>query len=146
MDPNAATRFRLIANVKNATSYKYVRPAGTSFGTYQMVNFDESGQIDFNSRVRYRNILTFAKSDATPSVAQGNLFKTANLSATSISNFTNGLSGQEIYVMCGDTNTTVVSGETLKLNGSNFGCNSANGVLRLIFDGSKWREVSRSAN
>jgi hypothetical protein len=61
--------------------------------------------------------LPLTADSATPSVLDGILFVTANTSATSITNFTDGVQGQEICVRVNDANTTFdFSGTSLKGN------------------------------
>lgn len=63
---------------------------------------------------------TFADGAATPSVAAGNDFKTANTGATTITDFTNGVNGQEIFIVV-DANTTIQNNSAIKTrSGSNF--------------------------
>ena len=88
--------------------------------------------------------LLFTASDTTPSVSYGNWWKTQNGSATSITMFDSGYRGQEIVVECGDANTTIVDGGNLKLAG-NLSC-TADDYIRLIFDGTDWKELGRSVN
>jgi hypothetical protein len=49
---------------------------------------------------------TFTNADATPSVKDGYIFKTANTAGTTITSFDDGTTGQEITVITGDANTT----------------------------------------
>jgi hypothetical protein len=49
----------------------------------------------------------FTSLDATPSVKGGVCFKTANAGATTITDFDDGIDGQEITVVIDDANTTV---------------------------------------
>ena len=64
---------------------------------------------------QYQHVLT--PDSATPSVANKTLFVTANTTATSITNFTNGVQGQEIFVLVNDANTTFdFSSSSLKGN------------------------------
>lgn len=49
---------------------------------------------------------TFTANDATPSVAEGRNFKTANTSATTITDFDDAEDGQDILVRVNDANTT----------------------------------------
>ena len=89
--------------------------------------------------------ITFTASDTTPSVLNGKLFKTANVSPTSITTFDDGYEEQEITVI-GDANTTLVNGLTLKLSGAVDYVMSADDTVKLCYDGSVWREVGRSVN
>jgi hypothetical protein len=82
---------------------------------------------------------------ATPSVLSGNLFKTGNGGATSITSFADGVEGQEIRVVL-DANTTVVHGSTIKLAGGSNLTGTANDTVALVYSSSVWYETGRSVN
>jgi len=104
---------------------------------------DETSSTEINKVVRVTSEPpTFAPQSATPSVSEGGVFKTANTSATTITNFVDGYAGQEITIIFGDALTTVQSNSNIQLASSL--ASTLNDTLRLIFDGSVWREVSRS--
>lgn len=88
--------------------------------------------------------ITFPVGDTTPSVVDGNNFKTANTSVTTITGFDNGTAGQEITIIFTDANTSVSDSGSIKLSGSF--SSTANATLKLIFDGTNWFELSRSFN
>lgn len=88
--------------------------------------------------------MTFSNGDTTPDVSDGNNFKTANTSATTITDFINGTAGQEIIVIFTDANTMVSDAGNLKLSGSF--TSAVNSTLKLIYDGTNWQELSRSFN
>jgi len=50
---------------------------------------------------------SFTTLDATPSIANGNVFKTANGGATTITTFTDGISGEKYIILIGDANTII---------------------------------------
>lgn len=84
---------------------------------------------------------------ATPSVAnwgQGAYtLITANVGATSITNFTNGLEGQEIEIYIGEAVTTITDSATVDLQG-NVSLTGNGAIMRLrLYTGGVWREVSR---
>ena len=90
-------------------------------------------------------VTTFSANNATPSVlnSPSNFFNTANSVATTITNFLNGYTGQVIYVLANDTNTTVQHNVNITLQG---GVNFVMGngaILTLRKDPTVWREVSR---
>jgi hypothetical protein len=87
---------------------------------------------------------TFADGDTTPTVAAGNVFKTANTGATTITNFDDGVANQQIVVICNDSNTTLSDSGSLSLAGA-LTC-AANKTITLVLDGSTWRELARSTN
>jgi hypothetical protein len=90
--------------------------------------------------------VTFSDGDTTPSVSGSRLFKTNNTGATSITTFDDGVAGEEITVVFGDVNTTLVDGATLVMAGSANKTFAATDVWTGIFDGSVWYEKSRSIN
>ncbi len=89
---------------------------------------------------------TFTANNATPSVGNGtsNFFVTANASATTITNFTNGYLGQEIRILANDANTTIQHNAGLILRGGANYVMSNGDILSLHRQGSLWREFARS--
>jgi len=92
---------------------------------------------------------TFTNGDTTPSVHTNTFFKTANTAATSIIGFDDGWKGQEFTLIFGDANTTIVHNSAsadypILLNGGTDVNPPADGVMRFIFDGSNWYEISRN--
>lgn len=104
---------------------------------------DETSNTEINKIVRVTSDPpTFAPQSTTPSVAEGAVFKTANTSATTITNFLDGYSGQEVTIIFGDSLTTVQSNANVKLAASF--TSTPNDTLKLVYDGALWRELSRS--
>ena len=93
-----------------------------------------------------RPLVTFVRGDATPSVAQGEVFKTDNSWATMITNFDNGIPQKEITIIFTEGNTTVQHNSKIRLAGGVNFAGAADDVLVMIFDGAVWREKSRSLN
>lgn len=63
--------------------------------------------------------IAFTSGDVTPSVSQYASFSTNNSSATTITDFDDGVSGQVIFVRCADSNTTIQhNGSTIVLPGA----------------------------
>lgn len=87
---------------------------------------------------------TLAVNSATPSVSEGDAYLVANTAATTITTLQDGYAGKELSLIFTDANTTVQDNSTLRLAG-NFN-SSADDVLRLVCDGVRWYEVSRSVN
>lgn len=110
------------------------------------INLSASGRFTFPWT-------TFSDGDATPSVATGYGFKTANTGATTITDFDDPDSdGQEIVIIFGDTNTIIAHDATkINLQGSGgvdgaFGPSAVGDVMRFLYDGSVWWEDNRSLN
>lgn len=82
---------------------------------------------------------SFTSGDTTPSVAVGDTFLTANGSATTITTFDDGVTGQSIEVLVGDDNTTFdFSGTTLKGHGGVDYTAVSGDRLSCVFDGTNW--------
>jgi hypothetical protein len=120
--------------------------AGLRFGPSLDTNLYRSaaGMLKTDDGLAFANAATFGNSDATPSVAGGNFFKTGNSGATTITALDDGAQGQQLLIVCGDTNTTFSDAGTLRLAGG-LTC-TADDTLTLIFDGTNWLEISRSVN
>lgn len=96
----------------------------------------------FSSQNSYT--VTFTDQDTTPSVAGRRYFKCNNSLATAITNFDDGVEGQEITIVFSDANTTIADSGSFKLNGAF--SSTADDVLTLVLVGSSWYEKSRSQN
>lgn len=82
--------------------------------------------------------------NATPSVYGCSQWKCNPAGPTTITNFTNGVRGQEIVIIFENNNATLSDAGTLKLNGGFV--STADDTMRLVFDGTNWFELSRSVN
>ncbi|HYH83014.1 MAG TPA: glycosyl hydrolase family 28-related protein [Longimicrobium sp.] len=87
---------------------------------------------------------TLAVNSSTPSVSEGEVFKVANTSSTTITDLLDDYAGQEVTLIFTDAVTTVSDGTNLRLAGSFTSTGDA--VLKLVRDGTRWYEVSRSVN
>ena len=93
--------------------------------------------------VDYQTVATtFPDGDTMPSVANGMHFMTANSASTAIINFSDGVSDQEITVLCGDSRTALTGSAQLNLTGPMV-CKAGN-VIRLRFHGGVWTEIART--
>lgn len=88
---------------------------------------------------------TYTAGSTTPSVDGITFLYILNSGATTITNFTNGVDGQVIYLLFGDGNTTVNRSNCYLAGGANF-VSTANDTLVLLKYGAYWYEISRSAN
>jgi hypothetical protein len=87
-------------------------------------------------------IRTYTAAGATPSVAGFKTVKVGQSGGVTITNLTGGTIGQQVTLFFTDANTTIASGTNFALNS---GVTSASGMLlTLLYDGTKWYEVSRS--
>ena len=87
-------------------------------------------------------VITITDGDTTPDVQGGKVFKTANTGATSITTFDNAFVDQEITIIFGDANTTIATSGNIVLDSALTG--ATNGTVKLVYDGTNWREVTRS--
>lgn len=101
--------------------------------------------VEQHSGFAYQRIITFDNDDLTPSVAGGNVFKTAtgHGAARNITMFNDGVAGQVIYIISSNpaNATTIVDGGNLLLTAN--WVDGADKTLTLIFDGVNWYEITR---
>jgi hypothetical protein len=107
-------------------------------GTTNHAIFTNAGAVRIGGNTSWP-FQTFVANDATPSVAAGRNFRTANASATTITALDDGVDGQEVLVKTNDASTKVdFTGTTLKGNGG-VDWTPANGdFMRCVFDGTNW--------
>ena len=85
------------------------------------------------------NVVSFTDADATPSVANGTYFVTANTGATTITDFDDAVLGQEIIVEIGDANTTIdFTASGLKGNAGVDWSPTTGDHMRCVFNGTDW--------
>lgn len=82
--------------------------------------------------------------NTTPTVADVNVCKCSPAGATTITNFTNGQTGQIIYIIFTNANATLSDAGSLKLNGGF--TSTADDTMTLVYDGTNWFELARSVN
>jgi len=88
---------------------------------------------------------TYTQGTTTPSVAGVSYMVVANSSATSITNFTNAVDGQLLFLKFNDANTTITRNNAYLAGGVNF-TSGQDDTLTLISIGGLWYEIARSAN
>ncbi len=88
---------------------------------------------------------TYTSGNTIPSVSGVTFLSITNSSPTTITDFTNAVAAQVIYLFFADANTTVNRTNCYLAGGANF-VSTANDMLVLIRTGSFWYEISRSAN
>src|SRR4051812_28126802 len=92
---------------------------------------------------KFNNTATVVLTGTTPSVANGNVFKTNNVGLTTVTNFTGGVDTQKIVLTCGETNTTIQNNANISLTGgTNFTC-VLNQSIELVFNAASavWSQV-----
>jgi len=109
-------------------------------------NANATGRVGVQGRFALEIQTSFADAATTPSVAAGNFWSAANTAPTTITNFINGVAGQIIYVYFTNGNTTIQNNTDILLAGAVNFVGTADDVLTLWRDATKWREISRSVN
>ena len=93
----------------------------------------------------YGEEILFSDGDTTPDVDGWGAFRTANTSATTITNFDNGFIGQVLRVRINDSNTTIGNGATIK-TGTGTNVNAVvNSVAEFVKQGSVWYLTNRAS-
>jgi hypothetical protein len=88
------------------------------------------------------NAIPSLSADATPSVANGDIFKTSG--TTPITDFDDGYIGQSIQILA-TASITITDGTPIQLFGSvNFGMVSGDALTLTMFNDQVWEEVSRN--
>lgn len=130
-----------------------IRAENHIFDTIPENRFEDNPIIDgalndFKYSRSINEIRVLEVNSLTPDVNGGFIYKTQNTGLTEITNFINGIDGQELTILFADNNTTikdnVVSGNGIRLEGRTDFKAKVNDVLRLIRIDFVWREVSRS--
>lgn len=99
--------------------------------------FVEYVRIMFKGKLS--EVIAFTDGDATPDVGDGNIFKTANTGATTITMFDGGSNGQIINVIIGDVDTTIDFTDTnLEGNAGVDWTPTTNDHMTCVFDGTNW--------
>ena len=89
---------------------------------------------------------TITLGSTNPDVSNGNYYGCYQSSPTSVTTFTGGKSGQILVIYFNTANTTLVaSGNLHLLNSINY-TPPAGTMMQFVYDGSTWRELSRSQN
>lgn len=108
--------------------------------------YDSGGSNDWVEvgRSKKTQVVTFTNADATPSVADGNVFKTNG--TTAITMFDDGEVGKTIKIRAG-ANITITNGANLKLAGAaNFAMTADDTLTLTMYDSGVWTEDGRSVN
>ena len=106
------------------------------------INASSTGNAVFDTRWRTEDIFTFTDTDATPLVddtTSTEIFKTANTSGTTITDFDGGQIGQKITVIIDDVNTTLdFTGGPLVGNSGVDWVASSGDMATCTHDGTNW--------
>lgn len=106
----------------------------TGLGTLNITSEGLSNLVGYNS-----------DTNATPNVYGAAFMRISNGSATTITNFLNGVEGQTLLLVFGNSNTTIQrSANILLVGGVNY-TSGSNQTLQLVFTNNAWSEVSRSS-
>jgi hypothetical protein len=88
---------------------------------------------------------SYSTGATTPSVSGVTVLYISNSSATTITNFTDGVNEQVIYLYFNDSNTTINRSNAYLAGGANF-VSTLGDMLVLMKNGANWFEISRSVN
>jgi hypothetical protein len=127
------------ATFLDATSGLRIRDA---VGGTERARIDSTGVLVAGSVIS--NVCPTLPDNTTPSVSNVNACKCSPAGATTITNFTNGQTGQIIYIIFTNANATLSDAGNLKLNGGF--TSSGDDTMQLIYDGTNWYELARSVN
>jgi hypothetical protein len=83
-------------------------------------------------------------SGATPSALNLNVMLVDNGSATTMTNITDGVDGQVLFIAFNNSNTTVQNNANIVLNDGADWLPGGTSTLTLAYIGAKWREIARS--
>jgi len=112
------------------------------------ISFSTSMYQDFGSASRYSQtsvaINSLTVNSATPSIIGSNIFKTANTSATTLTNFTGGKSGQTMILQGGDSGFTTIAPGGANIIVGKLWTSSTKNAIWFEYDGTYWREVGRT--
>jgi hypothetical protein len=87
---------------------------------------------------------TFTNDATTQTAGSGSFYVLTNASATTITNFTNEVAGQLMFLLFGNGNTTIQDNAGVNLRGNQNFTGATGDTMLLISDGTVWYEVSRA--
>ncbi len=151
-DPVAGVTSSITGNLDGGTYYPYLNITLINFNHIE-ASWPPHWTVrhtEINKKILYNGFHVFTNADTTPSVINGNFFECTNTGATTITKLDDGANGQQIIIFFGNSQTTLKAttgaGENLVLAGAVNFVATTDDVINLIFDGTWWREVSRSVN
>src|SRR5258706_8893656 len=86
---------------------------------------------------------TLTAASATPSVKNGHTFRLLNGVAQNVTGFNDGITGQQILIFFGDSNTTLIAGGPLRLRASTNYNPPVNTTMQFLNNQGTWYEISR---
>lgn len=108
------------------------------------LSFGQGAQHDgIRARGSISNTQTYIITGATPNVAIGNVFKTNNGGAVTVTNLLGGVDSQQITIVCGESNTIFQNNANIAITGgTNFTC-VLNNAISFVYNaaGSVWVEI-----
>lgn len=122
------------------TKNRHISPKSTNAVTAQYLNDNSNGSaFEFSGGAP----ITFSANTTTPDVTGATHFLTNNSNPTVITDFTGGVSGQRIFVLAGDSNTTFQSnGATILLPGGSNIAATIQQIYQFMKTGTLWRRVN----
>jgi hypothetical protein len=87
---------------------------------------------------------TFTDDDTDPSSGSGSFYILTNANPTTVTNFPNEVTGQLMFLLFGNGNTTIQDNAGVNLRGNQNFTGATGDTMLLISDGTVWYEVSRS--
>lgn len=123
----------------NQSIYGNVMTLGTITQTYNFADTFIGPRVEIARGGR----LILTVNSATPSVDNYESWRTNNSSATTYTNFTNGVNGQRISIEIEDTNSTIANGTNIKTAGGT--SITAKGIYTFECYQGVWKEVSAIA-
>ena len=149
----------LLASIDGTTEqlqYRHGLQIGTTAGsqvayltTGSKMRLASSGQPTSHLEVDgaiISNICPTLADNTTPTVADVNVCKCSPAAPTTITNFTNGQTGQIIYIIFTNANATITDGANMKLQGAANFVSTADDTMTMVYDGTAWFELARSVN
>ncbi|MHB1701134.1 MAG: hypothetical protein ACYCSN_13570 [Acidobacteriaceae bacterium] len=109
-----------------------------------VAQMDQYGSFQPLTIAPKNGVQVIASGTTTPTTQNvGWVLKTANTVATTITNFLDGYSGQELKLIFGDALTTIANNATISLaGGANF-TGAVGNMIAFLFDGAVWQEQYR---
>lgn len=118
--------------------------SGQTGSIFEVANENGTALAKFGPGAAFLARTTTLADDATPSVRNGNVFITGG--ATTITDFDDGVVGQQITVLASEA-ITITDGAPIILNGSaNFVMAVADTLTLVMFNDQVWQEISRTVN